>query len=93
MRNGRSSSSASSGPTWPVSASTELRPGEHEVERALACERGGERLGGRERVGAGERGVGDEHAVDVDVALEAPRDRLAERVVGRGRPEREHRDA
>ena len=26
VRNGRSSSSASSGPTWPVSASTELRP-------------------------------------------------------------------
>ncbi len=50
----------------------------------------GERLGGGERVGAGERGVGDEHAADVDAAVEAPRDRLAQRVLGGGRAEREH---
>ena len=66
--------------------------GEHEVERAFARERGGERLRGRERVGAGERGVGDVHAVDVDAAIESPRDRLAQRVVGGRRSEREHGD-
>ncbi len=63
--------------------------GEHEVERAFVFERGGERGRGGERVGAGERGVGDEHAVDVDVAREAPCDRLAQRVVGGRRAERE----
>ena len=49
-------------------------------------------LRGGQRVGAGERGVGHEHAVDVDVALESPRDRLAQRVLGRRRPERDERD-
>ena len=66
--------------------------GEHEVERAVVCERGRERLRGGERVGTGERGVGDEHAVDVDVAVEAPRDRFAQRVLGGRRPERDDGD-
>ena len=72
VRNGRSSSSASSGPTWPVSASTELRPASTRSNGPSRVERGRERRRGRERVGAGERGVGDEHAVDVDVRARVP---------------------
>ena len=67
--------------------------GEHEIERALASERRRQRFRRREGVGAGERSVGHVHALDVDVALEAPGDRLSQRVVGGGRPEREHDDA
>jgi hypothetical protein len=63
---------------------------EQKVERPLTAERGGERLRGRKRVGARERGVGDVHARDVDVALASPRNRFAQRVVRGGRPEREH---
>ena len=65
---------------------------EDQVERPFAIDRGLERGGGCERVAAGERRVGDEHAVDLDVAFEAPRDRLAQRVFGRRRAERDHRD-
>ena len=75
-----------------------IAAGQHEIEpcsllRGLVLERGRERLGRRECVGSCERDVGDVHAVDVHVLVEAPRDRLAQRVVGRGRAQREHRDA
>ena len=66
---------------------------EHEVERAFSREGGGQRLGRRERVGTGERGVGHVDTVDVDAAIESPRDRLAQRVFGRRRTEREDGDA
>ncbi len=56
------------------------------MSAAASVVRGGERVGSRER------GVGDEHAGDVDVPLESPRDRLAQDVFGRGRAEREHGD-
>ena len=92
VRNGRSSNSASSGPTWPVSASTELRPVSTRSNGPVRVQRGRERLCGRERVGPGERGIGDVHAGDVDTALEPPRDRFAQRVVGGRWAERQHRD-
>ena len=64
-------------------------PDEDEVERAGVGQRGGERAGRREGVGAGERGVGDQHPVHLDAALGRPRDRLAQRVLGGWRAERE----
>ncbi len=71
--------------------------GDHEVERPAVVardpfERGRERPGRRQRVGPREREVGDQHAVDVDAAVGAPRDRLPQRVLRRGRPEREDGD-
>ncbi len=60
---------------------------EDEVERADVFERGGERPCRGQRVGAGERGVGHEHAVGGDVAFDRPRQRLAQHVLGRGRSE------
>ncbi len=78
VRNGRSSSSRDLGADLPGVGVDRVAPREHEVERTFVFERGGERRRGRERVGTCERGVGDEHAVDVDAAIEAPRDRLAQ---------------
>ena len=43
-----------------------VAPDEHEVERAVVADRRRERACRRERVGARERRVGDEHAVDLD---------------------------
>ena len=65
---------------------------EHEVEPAEVLDRAGERARGGEGVGAGERGIGDEDAAAVDVAVDAPRDGLAERVLGGRRTERDDRD-
>ena len=70
-----------------------VTPGEHEIERALVSECGRECSRRRQRVRAGEGGVGDEHAVDVDRSRETPRDRLAQRVLGGRRSERDHRHA
>ena len=90
VRNGRSRSSAISGPTCPVSASTELRPVSTRSNAPVARERGRERLRGCERVGTRERRVGDVYAGDVDVTVESPRNRFAQRVVGGWWAEREH---
>ena len=67
--------------------------GQHEIEGTGSRQRGRKRACGRERVGPGERDIGDVHAGDVDPALEPPRDRFAQRVVGGRWPERQHRDA
>ena len=64
-----------------------IATGQDEVERARVGEHGRERLRGGEGVGAGEGRVGDEHTVDLDRALDAPRDGLAQRVLRRRRPE------
>ena len=61
-----------------------VAPHEHEVEGALAAERGGQRRRGGQGVGPGEGGVGDEHAL-----VGSPRQRLAQGVLGRGRPQGE----
>ncbi len=82
VANGRSRSSASSGPTWPVSASTELRPTSTRSNGPTWRIAAASALCRRERVGARERRVGDEHAVHLDVARDRPRDRLAQRVLG-----------
>src|SRR6185312_13405363 len=63
-----------------------VAPAEDEVERAGALQRRRQGLRGRERVTAGEAGVGDE-----DAAIRAPRYGFAQRVLRRRRPEREHR--
>ena len=70
-----------------------VAPGEHQIERAGAPQRGCQRGGRGQRVGTGERGVGHVQTVDVYAAFEAPRDRFSQGVVGGGRPEREDRDA
>ena len=62
-----------------------------QVERTVSLQCRCERAGGRERVGACERRIGDEHAVDLDRGLRAPRDRLPQHVVGRRWAEREDR--
>jgi hypothetical protein len=67
--------------------------GEDQFERARAADGGRQRVRSRQRVGARERGVGDEDAVDVDIAREAPCDRFAQCVVGGRWSEREYRDA
>src|SRR5581483_6070675 len=59
---------------------------QHEVEGTLALDHRGERARRRQRVRTGERRVGDE-----DAAVGSPRDRLAEHVFCRWRPERDHR--
>ena len=68
-----------------------VAPGEHEVEATEVLDGGGERPRGREGVGTGEGRVGDEHAAAVDVAVGAPRDGLAQRVLGGRRSERDRR--
>ncbi len=65
---------------------------EHEVERSLVLDRCRERARRREGVGTGERGIGDEHSLDGDCVLRAPRDGLTQHVLRGGRAEREHRD-
>ena len=58
--------------------------GEDEVERSFALEYRRQRSGGCQRVRPGELRVGDEHA-----RVGSPGDRLAQRVLGCGRPERD----
>ena len=91
VRNGRSSSSA----IWRADLAgvgvDRVAAGEDQIERALAFEHLRQHRRGREGVGARVDGIGDEHAVDVDVAGEAPRDRFAQRVFGGRRAERETR--
>ena len=67
VRNGRSSSSASSAGTCPVSASTELRPVRIR-SNGPARRTAADNACAVASVSACERGVGDEDAVDVDVA-------------------------
>ena len=85
-RNGRSSSSATHGPTWPVSASTELRP---DRMRSNGPERSSAATSARAVASVSlpaNAGSVIEHA-----AISSPGDGLAQRVLGRRRPECEDR--
>ena len=87
VRKGRSSSSASSGPTWPVSASTELRP-----TRTRSNDPSCSSAAARARAVASvsdPANAGSETSTPsaVDAALDRPGERLAQHVLGRRWPE------